>query len=319
MSEVDFGKVMDFLNGRPTTDFNPEKEPGHDVLKLSDVSEANIYTSGLYLEKITDVVHDVSDMNNYALVGITIKPYEAQDDAHWDGLKVIPQLRFVYQLMDPRAAGRPFEQLYYHLKYDVVDRHADQSTRDLQHQQFLRRLDELVKTREDKDPDYPQVLAQFIHDFTDRPIESISFSSSLTGIWTFGALTRSLSSDLSLQALRIIREGVDLGYYSSTYDSDLFRSAIKHSTGEQQQKLQQLMADLTPTVYRDPKRLDTQAIRFDRVSCAQCHQTSGRDGVHVSLNDGLDRRITSFSRPSEYFFHEADRQLKIGSKFWHKN
>ena len=37
---------------------------------------------------------------------------------------VVPQLRFVYQLADPRAGGRPLEQLNLHLNFDAVDREA---------------------------------------------------------------------------------------------------------------------------------------------------------------------------------------------------
>ena len=37
---------------------------------------------------------------------------------------------------------------------------------------------------------------------------------------------------------------------------------------------------------------------------------AGRDGVHVLLNDGLDRRITTPYRATEYVFRELDRQLK---------
>jgi hypothetical protein len=36
---------------------------------------------------------------------------------------------------------------------------------------------------------------------------------------------------------------------------------------------------------------------------------AGRDGVHVSSNDGLDRRITTPYKATEYVFRELDRQL----------
>jgi hypothetical protein len=37
---------------------------------------------------------------------------------------------------------------------------------------------------------------------------------------------------------------------------------------------------------------------------------AGRDGVHVSLNDGLDRRVTTPYKATEYLFRELDRQLR---------
>ena len=46
------------------------------------------------------------------------------------------------------------------------------------------------------------------------------------------------------------------------------------------------------------------------MTCAQCHQMAGRDGVHVLLNDGLDRRITTSYNATEYVFRELDRQLR---------
>jgi hypothetical protein len=37
---------------------------------------------------------------------------------------------------------------------------------------------------------------------------------------------------------------------------------------------------------------------------------SGRDGIHMALNDGLNRKIESPTIVSEYFFHEADAQTE---------
>jgi hypothetical protein len=59
--------------------------------------------------------------------------------------------------------------------------------------------------------------------------------------------------------------------------------------------------------------MDAHAFGFNRMTCAQCHQTSGRDEVQYSLNDGIDRRFKAFARPSEFIFHEADRELQIGA------
>ncbi len=136
----EFQKVLNFLSGRPTADFDAGKEPGHDAFRLSDVTQANVYTSGLYIENIKDVTSDVSDPRNFKLVAMSIKPYEQQDDLAWNGLRVVPQIHFVYQMMDPRQPDRPFEQLYLHLKWDVVDRLADRDTQMTQHLQFLSRV-----------------------------------------------------------------------------------------------------------------------------------------------------------------------------------
>jgi hypothetical protein len=248
---------------------------------------------------------------------MSIKPYEQQDDLAWTGLRVVPQIHFVYQLMDPRQPDRPFEQLYLHLKWDVVDRLAERDTQRKQHLQFLSRVDELTRARETQAPDYQELLDKFIADCTSaRPIEQVAFSSSLTGIWVFGALTRDQNQARELLPLRIIRDGVDVGYYSSVYDDDIFRSEADKATGARKTELQQHLADTTISVYRDPKRQNVEAINFNRVTCAQCHQTSGRDGVHFAFNDGLNETITSPAYVTEFFFHDADDQLKTGMTYW---
>ena len=241
LAAPEFNQIMAYLNGHPTPEFDPAKEPGGDTLRLSDVTENNTYTSGLYLERIKNAAADVSDARNYALVGMTVKPYEEQDDLLWQGTQVIPQIRFVYQLMDPRTPNRPFEQLYYHLKYDVVDRHADQASRDAQHRHFLQKTDELARAKDSNDPAYPLLVSAYIREFTARPVESISFSSSLTGIWVFGSIARSYNPARELQAVRVVRDGVDVGYYSSTHDNDLFRDAINGAEGAQKALLEKHM------------------------------------------------------------------------------
>jgi hypothetical protein len=152
LKDDEFQKILNFLSGRPTPDFDADREPGHDTFRLSDVTQANVYTSGLYLENIRDVASDVSDPRNFKLVAMSIKPYEQQDDLAWKGLRVVPQIHFVYQLMDPRQPDRPFEQLYLHLKWDVVDRLADSDAQKTQHLQFLHRVDELTRARETQAP-----------------------------------------------------------------------------------------------------------------------------------------------------------------------
>jgi hypothetical protein len=313
----EFQKVLNFLSGRPTADFDAEKEPGHDTFRLSDVTQANLYTSGLYIENIKDAASDVSDPGNFRLVAMSIKPYEQQDDLAWKGLRVVPQIHFAYQLMDPRQPDRPFEQLYLHLKWDVVDRLADRDTQRTQHLQFLSRVDELTHARETQAPNYQELLHKFITDFTSaRPIEQIAFSTSLSGIWVFGALTRDQNQVRELLPLRIIRDGVDVGYYSSVYDNDVFRAESEKATGARKKELQQHLDDVTVSFYRDPKRQNVDAINFNRVTCAQCHQTSARDGVHFAFNDGLNENIKTPVYVTEYFFHDADEQLKTGMTYW---
>jgi hypothetical protein len=313
----EFQKLLNFMSGRPTADFDAEKEPGHDTFRLSDVTQGNVYTSGLYLESIKDVASDVSDPGNFKLVAMSIKPYEQQDDLTWKGLRVVPQIHFVYQLMDPRQPDRPFEQLYLHLKWDVVDRLADGDVQRTQHLRFLSRVDELTHARKTQAPNYRELLHKFITDFTSaRQIEQVAFSTSLSGIWVFGALTRDQNQARELLPLRIIRDGVDIGYYSSVNDDDIFRAESEKATGPRKEQLQQHLDDLTVSFYRDPKRQNAEAINFNRVTCAQCHQTSARDGVHFSFNDDLNEKIKSKVYVTEFFFHDADEQLKTGMTYW---
>ena len=313
----EFHKLLDFWSGHPTADFDPDKEPGHDTFRLSDVTEANIYTSGLYMENIKDAVSDVSDPSHFKLVAMTIKPYEEQDDIAWQGLRVVPQIHFVYQLMDPRQPDRPLEQLYLHLKWDVVDRRAERDVQMAQHRQFLNRVDELTHARETQAPNYQELVHKFIADFTSaRPMEQVAFSSSLTGIWVFGALTRDQNQARELLPMRIVRDGIDVGFYSTVHDNELFEAEVEKATGVRKAELQKHLDDLTVNSYRDTKRQDVHAINFNRVTCAQCHQTSARDGVHFAFNDELNENIKSKVYVSEFFFHDADEQLKAGMKYW---
>jgi hypothetical protein len=317
LKDGEFAKLLNFWSGKPTADFDPETEPGHDTLRLSDVTPANFYTSGLQLERINDVKGDVSDPNHFKLVAMSLKPYERQEDMSWDGTRVVPQVRFVYQLMDPRQPDRPFEQLYLHLKWDVVDRLASADVQKTQHREFLRRIDELTRAREAQAPDSEKLLHRFIADFTSaRPVEQVAFSSSLSGIWVFGFLSRDMNEARELLPARIVRNGVDVGYYSTIFDNDIFQDEADKATGARKRELQQLLDDMKPAFYRDPKRQDANALDFNRVTCAQCHQTSGRDGVHVSFNDELNDKIKSKVYVTEFFFRDADEQLKAGMTYW---
>jgi hypothetical protein len=313
----DFAKLVNFWSGKPTADFDPDKEPGHDTLRLSDVTPANIYTSGLHLENISDVTGDVSNPGHFKLVAMTLKPYERQEDISWDGTRVIPQVRFVYQLMDPRQPDRPLEQLYLHLKWDVVDRLASGDVQKEQHLEFLRRIDELTRAREAHAPNRDELLRSFIADFTSaRPVEQVAFSSALSGIWVFGFLSRDMNEARELLPARIVRNGVDVGYYSTIFDNDVFQDTAAKATGPRKAELEQVLDDLKPAFYRDTKRLDAHALDFTRVTCAQCHQTSGRDGVHIAFNDELNDKIKSKAYVTEFFFRDADEQLKTGMSYW---
>jgi hypothetical protein len=310
----EFGKVLEFLQGRPFSEFDAAAEPGSDVLRLADVTSKNVYTSGLAMEPIRDVVADVSNMENFRLVGMTMKPQEPQLDPSWAGERIVPQIRFTYQLINPRDPNHAYEQLFLHLKWDVVDRRAGEAIRAGQHRTFLRRLDSLTRAREDSAGD--DGLDDFIGDFTKaRPVHAVSFGSSLTGTWIFGNLERD-SATRELRALRTIRQGIDYGFYSSVFDTDLLRGEIARAAGGRKEELQAVLDSLTVDTFRDPKRQDAHALRFNTVSCAQCHQMAGRDGIHMSFNDGINRKITSPTIVSEYFFHEADAQLKGDMLRW---
>ena len=146
----------------------------------------------------------------------------------------------------------------------------------------------------------------------------MSFSSALTGIWVFGALNTVFNDRGELEAVRVVREGVDVGYYSTAYDTVLFREALAASTGARRELSGRTSrCALTPRSYRDARGAAIpHALRFQRMTCAQCHQMAGRDAVHVALNDGLDRRFTAPVRSTEFVYRELDRQLAEGQQYW---
>ena len=308
----DFAKLLDMLKGTPAPGYDASKEPGGDTLDIAtQVSRKNFYTSGTTVEPIRDVVADVSDPAHFKLVSIILRPAEPEADVHFAAPQGIPQVRMVYQLMSPRVPGRPYEQLFFHLDFDAVDRLAPSAERAAAAAAFLRTADGVVALRKAKSPEAAKATADFVATTIGaRPLQTLSWSSSLTGIWVFGNLSRSYNAARELQAAKIVRDGIDLGYYSSAYDNVVFRQAIADSQGERQASLRKVLDDLTPRFYRDPRRHDPQTLTFNRVTCAQCHQMAGRDGVHVSFNDGLDRRVTETSRATEYVYRELDRQLR---------
>jgi hypothetical protein len=310
----EFGKVLAYLNGEPFPGYDASKEPGNDVLRLSDVTGTNAYTSGLKLERIKNVAADVSNMDHFRLVGLTLKPQEPHLDKDWTGERIVPQIRFVFQMINPRDPAHVYENLFLHLKWDTADRLADDKTRAEQQAYFLKRVDEVTKAREGGNGD--AAVRDLIREFTKlRPVHSISFSSTLTGTWIFGNIERDNKTQ-ELKALKTVRQGIDYGYYSSVFDTDQLRSEIEKSEGERKAQLQKTLDALTVTTFRDPKRQDVSALRFNTVSCAQCHQMSGRDGVHMSINDGINDKIKTPAIVSEYYFHEADAQLKGDMQKW---
>jgi hypothetical protein len=318
LSDDEYGRVLAFLNGEPVPGYRAEDEPGNDVLNLAaDERYAYIYTSGLHREEIHNAAADVADRGHLALASVIVRPYELEDDVAFAEDQVIPQVRFVYQLMDPRHPERALEQFYLHLNYDGVDRLTPPAERDRQHVYFLERVDALAGARDAGDARYPEILAEFIAEFTRLPVENLSFSSSLTGLWVFGALTTTNNPARALLPLRVVRDGVDVGYYSTVFDVDLFREAMRTSTDEARKaRIATLLEDLTVDWYQDRKRVDPHALRFNRLTCAQCHHMAGRDAVHVARNDGIDRRLTSPERVSEYVYRELDRQLELGRRWW---
>lgn len=312
LAPEDFTKLLKFWEGHPTEKFDAKAEPGGDTLDITtQVTPKNFYTSGTTVEPIKDVVGDVSDPAHFKLVSTILRPGEPEADVHFDGLQDVPQIRMVYQLMSPRYPGRPYEQLFLHLNFDAVDRLLPPAQLQQASAAFLRKLDALTGLRESGSPEAEKATADFIQQtISERPIQTLSWSSSLTGIWVFGILSRSYNEERKLEAAPIVRDGINVGYYSSAYDTVQFRSAIAAAKGTEQSNLRHVLDDLTPHSYRDVRRHDPEALTFNRMTCAQCHQMAGRDGVHVLLNDGLDRRITTPYRATEYEFRELDRQLR---------
>ncbi|MET0970345.1 MAG: hypothetical protein ABWY18_14185, partial [Tardiphaga sp.] len=286
-------------------------EPGGDTLDIArQVTPDHFYTSGTTVEPIRDVIADVSDPKHFKLVSVVLRPGEPESDVHFDGLQDIPQVRMVYQLMSPRFPGRAYEQLFVHLDFDVIDRLLPAAQRREATASFLHKADALTGLRERNAAGAGVATADFIQEaIAGRPVQTASWSSSLTGLWVFGMLSRSYNAERTLSAVAIERDGVKIGYYSSAYDTPLFRTAVENAEGARQAELQSVLTDLTPRTYRDVRRHDPEALTFNRMTCAQCHQMAGRDGVHVLLNDGLDRRIETPYKATEYVFRELDRQL----------
>lgn len=311
VSREDFAKLTNYLQGKPFPGFNPRKEPGRDTLDINEVTNKNFYTHGTDVEFIQDAVADTSNMRNFALTSAVIRPNEGVTDLSWKGERKIPQLRLVFQMMNPKDNAKPVEQLYLHVAYDGVDRNAAPEVQRQQAAQFMAQVDRLTEARK-SGQNADGAIRAFLLENTKNPIMALNFSSSLTGIWVFGTLSREFNAQRELQPLKIVRQGIDVGYYSTLFDNEIFRQKAKKATGSRKEKLEAHLKTLTPVFYRDPRRFDINKITFNKMTCAQCHQMSARDGVHLSLNDGLDRRLATPVLPTEYMYKELDKQMKQG-------
>ncbi len=311
-----FAAYLSVMKGSPRADFDPASEPGNDAFSVEQITDRNFYTSGLDVIPMGQVIEDISDPDHYALVCVIVRPYEPVTDMRWQGTRIVPQIKFVYQLMDPTDPDHPLEQVFLHLAWDAVDRYAPKHERDKEHRAFLQALDHRTSVNENTPELADRVTEQLILDHTRRPIETLAISSSLTGIWVFANLSRSFDTNRELSAERIVREGIDVGFYSTAFDNELFRAEMNRSSETRKDVLARHLDDLTPRFYRDPRRMDPDVIGFNRMTCAQCHQTAARDGVHMAINDRLDRRITGPARASEYSYREIDRQLRGGTDYW---
>jgi hypothetical protein len=323
-----FARYLAYLDGRPVPGFDPASEPGGDAVGIDDIRPKNFLTSGLDMIPLgsPDAVRKlVGDPDNYGLVSILVRPYQVDADRGFAEPRVVPQIRFVYQLHIPGKEGssvgkaRPVEQLFLHLDFDAVAAAAPQPERNWQHRQLLDKIARIASLRRRADPKWETAVGDLVAGHIGRDsLARVSFSSALTGLWVFGSLSRAGGPGGDLEPERVVREGVDVGYYSSAYDTALFRKALAGATGARREALAAHLAALTPERYRDPRRSDPRALRFARMTCAQCHHMAGRDATHVALNDGLDRRFTAPVRYSAFVLHELDRQLAGAAAYWSK-
>lgn len=302
------------LQGQPVPGYDATKEPGGDAFSIDQITTSNFLTAGRQVISIRDpksVQAHVLDPANYRLVEAVVRPFENEIDYHHPNGITLPEMRLVYQWIDPKDAAHDYEQVFVHLTYNAVDRLADPATQKSQQQLFMSQLNALNQIRQNQPQQADAATAAFLKQvIAFQPVESIAFSSSLTGIWVFGQLTRGNNAAGELVADNISRHGLDVGYYSTAYDNQIFRDAAAQATGARKAELQDVLDSLTPTTYRDARRNDTSKIAFNNITCAQCHQMAGRDGIHVRLNDFLDSRVKTPAISSEYLYRELDRQLK---------
>jgi hypothetical protein len=312
----EFSQLQNMLQGRPVPGYDPANEPGGDAFSLGQIKTSHILTAGRQVFPIRSpkkVRAEVLDPANYRLVQAVVRPYENEVDFHHPNGMTVPEMRLVYQWVDP-SHNHNYEQVFLHLTYNAVDRRADQGTQKEQQKKFMSQLDALNQVRQNQPQQADAATEAFLKQvIAFQPVESIAFSSSLTGIWVFGQLTRSYNEAGELVADNITRHGLKVGYYSTAYDNQIFRDAAAKASGARQAELQGVLDAITPVTYRDPRRNDTSKITFQSMTCAQCHQMAGHDGIHVRLNDFIDSRIKTPTISTEYLYRELDRQLKEGA------
>lgn len=317
ITDQEFAQYQAMLQGQPVPGYDPSKEPGGDAFSLNQVTTANFLTAGRQVFPITNpaaIQSAVLNSANYRLVQVIVRPYESEIDFHHPNGITVPEMRLVYQWIDPKDTTHRYEQVFVHLTFDMMDRLADPATQAAQRKQFMTQLDSLNQIRQTQPSQADAATAAFLKQvIAFKPVDSIAFSSALTGIWVFGQLTRSYNANGNLVADNITRHGLNFGYYSSAYDNQIYRDAIAASTGARQTELQGVIDAIIPVTYRDPRRNDTSKITFTSMTCSQCHQMAGRDGIHVRLNDFLDSRITTTEISTEYLYRELDRQLTQGA------
>lgn len=310
----EFSQLQNMLQGQPVAGYDPAKEPGDDAFSLAQINTSHILTAGRQVFPIRspkNVRAQVLDPASYRLVQAIVRPYENEVDFHHPNGITVPEMRLVYQWVGP---SQNYEQVFLHLTYNAVDRNADKATQALQQKIFMDLLAELNHVRDTQPQQADAATEAFLKRvIAFQPVESIAFSSSLTGIWVFGQLTRSYNEAGNLVADNITRHGLKVGYYSTAYDNQIFRDAAANATGARQTELQDVLDALTPVTYRDPRRNDTSKLTFKSVTCAQCHQMAGHDGIHVRFNDFIDSRISTPTISTEYLYRELDRQLKEGA------
>lgn len=313
LSLEDRRRLLAAMDGQPVPGFDPTTEPGLDSRRLTDVGERNFYTSGLDLFPIGDPRLDVARPELYRLVGVTFRPFEGRT-VHRAGTSPadrfdIPQIRLVYQMMHPSIPERPVEQVFLHIKYDAVDPAASPEIREAAHERFLHDLDRTSALR--GEPGHDEAVLDLMRTYATRPV-TLDFSLSIIGLWVFGTLDRTADPSGLLVPQRIVRKGVDVGYYSSVFDYDVFAEAASGAPDARRAMLEAHLDRLTPAEYRDPERMNADEIDFEEFTCAQCHHLSGRDAVHLALNDGLDRRIAYPIRASEFLYRRSERELETG-------
>ncbi|MBT3980017.1 MAG: hypothetical protein HOE90_01615 [Bacteriovoracaceae bacterium] len=316
LTEVEFKRFVKMLEGQPVAGYSSSDEPGGDTLKLENITSTNLYTAGVDRWKNLDRGKITTDINNYVVAGFVVKPYEKETDASFDGLRVVPQIRFVFQLKDP-ASGKYLEQVGIHLNFDAIDRLQDKATRDASHKLFLKDLEALANGKGSKN--YDQKTIDFLTKYiSGKGAENLAWSSSLTGPWVFGALSSVDNDKRILVPVRLKWHGVDLGYYSSVHDGDVFKDALKSDDpAVDKEAIVKGFEALDASHYRDPKRMDVDKIGFSAVTCSQCHHMSGKDAIFLKYNDGVDPRDKREVTPSEFIYRESNRQLKFGKSFWH--